>query len=166
MLRLRPAKAADIEKLFDWIPKDEDDFIKWSAGKFDFPVTRTQLGDYFKKYENDGRGFIMTALDSSGNPVGQVLMSLADYQSESIRFGFIIVDPEMRGRGYGREMMQLACRYAFDILGMKKASLGVFESNPGAHFCYLSAGFCDKGASESVFVGGREWKITEMEAKA
>ena len=37
----------------------------------------------------------------------------------------------------------MGLRYAFDIYGAKKVSLGVFENNESAYYCYKAAGFKD-----------------------
>lgn len=38
-------------------------------------------------------------------------------------------------------MVQMAIRYAFDMLKAEKITLGVFENNPAAYYCYKAAGF-------------------------
>ena len=38
-------------------------------------------------------------------------------------------------------MIQMAIRYAFDMLQAEKVTLGVFENNPSAYYCYKAAGF-------------------------
>lgn len=62
---------------------------------------------------------------------------------DELRFGFIIVDPEIRGKGYGKAMIQQGLKFAFQIYGAKKTSLGVFENNLSAYYCYKAVGFLD-----------------------
>lgn len=38
-------------------------------------------------------------------------------------------------------MLKAALRYAFDILKAEKVTLGVFENNEPAYYCYKAAGF-------------------------
>ena len=38
MIRLRPWKKQDFEELLGWF-SDEESFYKWSAGKFEWPLT-------------------------------------------------------------------------------------------------------------------------------
>ena len=107
----------------------------------------------------------MTALDETGAPVGHFIMRLADYHAESIRFGFIIVDPEARGKGYGKEMIRLALKYAFEVLGMKRATLGVYEQNPSAKACYEAVGFTVKEyVADYLIYKGATHAAYEMEA--
>ena len=146
MIRLRPYKPSDAEKLLRWWEKaDEETFIKWSCGKFEYPLTMEQLEAYYDTWcVKAEQGWLMTALDADGTPVGHFIMRLVDYQKNAVRMGFIVVDPEARGHGYGRKMMEKALKYAFEILGMKHVSLGVFENNPHAKLCYEAVGFTAK----------------------
>lgn len=167
MLRLRPYKPADAEFVLKWWEGiGEDDFMKWGAGKFSYPLTMEQLEYYYETWGiKETTGWPMTALDEEGRVVGQLLMRIADFEAGTLRFGFIVVDPELRGKGYGKQMLTQALRYAHEILGMKKASLGVFDNNPQARKCYEQAGFSLTGEiSDYLKAGGRNWAVCEMEA--
>ena len=84
---------------------------------------------------------------------------------EAVRFGFVIVDPRKRGRGYGKEMLRLGLKYAFEIYGAKQASLGVFENNRAAERCYRAAGFRDTAGEQTTLypILGENWKCLELE---
>lgn len=162
MIRLRPYKLSDNEYLLKWMG-DEHAFIQWCANKFTFPLTKEQILSYYHSYENNEKAWIMTALDNEGIPVGHLLMRMADYQKESIHFGFIIVDPLIRGKGSGKEMVSLAVKYAFDILKVNRITLGVFDNNPAAHNCYKAVGFVDDKYHENIFsFGDYKWGIYDM----
>lgn len=61
-------------------------------------------------------------------------------------------------------MLRLGLKYAFEIYGAKKASLGVFENNLPAYYCYKAVGFRDvvPDAIEKYHVLGEEWKCKEL----
>lgn len=84
---------------------------------------------------------------------------------EEIRLGFVIVDDERRGKGYGKEMLSLAIQYAFDFIGASKISLGVFENNKAAVNCYLSCGFriVQRETVERYRCMNETWNCIEME---
>lgn len=167
MMRLRPYKPSDAKNLLSWWKEvPEEIFVMWSNGKFEYPLTMKQLEAYFQTWcVDEERGWLMTALDETGNPVGHFIMRLADYEAESIRFGFIIVDPNARGKGYGKEMIRLALKYAFEVLGMKRATLGVFENNPSAKACYEAVGFTAKEyVADYLIYKGTIHAAYEMEA--
>ena len=77
-------------------------------------------------------------------------MRKADYKNESIHLGFIIVDSKIRGQGYGKEMVALAVKYAFEIK-VKRVTLGVFDNNTAARCCCKSVGFVEEKYNENIF---------------
>lgn len=162
MIRLRPFKLSDSEYLLKWVG-DEYAFTQWCANKFKYPLTKEQLTKYYLNYENDEFAWIMTALNEEGIPIGHTLMRMADYQNESIHLGFIIIDSMIRGKGYGREMVSLIIKYAFDILKVKRVTLGVFDNNPSAHNCYKAVGFVDQKHLEAIFpYRDDKWGVYDM----
>lgn len=58
-----------------------------------------------------------------------------------LRFGWVIVDDSIRGKGYGTSMLRTGLYYAFNILGVHTVTIGVFEHNDIAHSCYKKVGF-------------------------
>ena len=156
MLRLRPYKIEDADTIITW-SKDERVFYQWSAGILgEYPLTKEKfrfvdsLMAFTAFDENEIVGFFTLR-----NPGGMI---------DELRMGFVIVDPSQRGRGKGKEMLELGLRYAFDVYGAKKVSLGVFENNEPAYYCYKAAGFKDVilDEIETYKILDEEWKCTEM----
>ena len=106
----------------------------------------------------------MTAFDHSG-VVGHLIMRFTDEEKKVLRFGFVIVDDSKRGKGYGKEMLSLALKYSFEILKVEKVTLGVFENNLPAYYCYKSVGFKDVIMQHSEYynVLNECWKCLELE---
>lgn len=146
MIRLRPFKKQDIDRILPWLT-DERVLALWGAGKFSYPLTKEQLIARLETAEETEKEWVMAALDEQGAVTGHMYM-WPDYEKNSLHLGMIVVDNTRRGQGIGQQMLQKAVQYAFDILGMQKVTLGVFDCNPGAHACYLKAGFCDTGLDE------------------
>ena len=156
-LRLRPYNGKDADTILSWC-KDESAFYKWSAGVLgDYPISREQFG-----FVNNLMAF--TAIDDEA-VIGFFTMRRPSDSFDELRFGFVIVDPEKRGRGYGKRMLQLGIKYAREIYGAKKVSLGVFENNEPAYRCYKSVGLNDivLEETEKYTVLGEEWKCLELE---
>lgn len=164
MLGLRPYKKCDAEYIVSWI-KDEVSFRKWSADRYDkYPISAEDINNYYSSCDNSDSFWEMTAFDESG-VVGHLIMRFTDAEKKILRFGFIIVDDSMRGMGYGKEMLQLAAKYAFEILKVQKITLGVFENNPSAYHCYKAVGFKDVAleSPEYYHILGENWKYLELE---
>lgn len=163
MLRLRPYKNCDAEKIIGWIG-DEFSFRQWCADRYEsYPITPEDMNGMYDRERFSDAFFEMTAFDESGI-VGHLTMRFVDEEKTVLRFGFVIVDRERRGQGCGKEMLSLALDYAFDILRVKRVTLGVFENNPAAYRCYKSVGFRETPtAEESYRIFGEEWRCIELE---
>ena len=122
----------------------------------DYPITQEEFGfvDSLMAFtvldEEKITGFFTLR-----NPGGKI---------DELRIGFIILDPQQRGCGKGKEMLKLALEYAFELYGAKRVSLGVFENNESAYYCYKAAGFDDVilDVTETYQVLNEEWKCKEM----
>ena len=167
-LRLRQYKPCDADIIAGWI-KDEDALHKWSSDRFgDFPVSGEDINSKYIGNNGDciecDNFYPVTAFDESGT-VGHLIMRYTDEEKKVIRFGFVIVDDSKRGMGYGKQMLTLAIRYAFDIFGAEKITLGVFDNNKPAYYCYKAAGFRETGEEMFCELFGEQWRITEMEIR-
>ena len=164
MLRLRPYKECDAEIIASWI-QNEYAFRQWCADRFDhYPVTGADIRRQYSGLSDADWFYPMTAFDETGI-VGHLIMRFIDEEKKILRFGFVIVDVNKRGRGYGKEMLSLALQFAALILKAEKVTLGVFENNPAAYHCYRAAGFQDVSAQQAEYyhVLGEDWKCLEME---
>lgn len=156
MIRIRPYKAADADTILSWC-QDEKAFYQWTAGILgNYPITQHE----FRAVES----FMpFTAFDEAGI-VGFFTLRNPDESLDELRFGFVIVNPDKRGKGCGKEMLRLGLKFAFEIYGANRASLGVFENNLPAYWCYKAAGFSDVvlDPAETYCVLGEEWKCREL----
>jgi len=167
-LRLRPYKPSDAQQIVSWI-KDERAFHKWCSDRFGaYPITAEDINykylDCNGDCEEPDNFYPMTLADECG-PVGHLILRYTDKSKSTIRFGFVIVDDSRRGKGYGKKMLQMAIRYAFDMLKAEKITLGVFENNPPAYFCYKAAGFREPSTEKTFMIEllGEQWKCIELE---
>lgn len=160
-LRLRPCKKADGKSLIQWFT-DERMMRLWCRDGFTFPLTEKQMVEHYDKLEMETCSWGFTALDEAGTPVGSFQMK-ADYTAESVHLGYIVVDPKLRGTGAGHEMVSLAVQYAVEILGIKRLTLKVFDTNPGARRCYEKVGFSVESIMEEGFLYQDEmWEVSMM----
>lgn len=169
-LKLRPYKPSDAEAIVSWI-KDERALRKWSSDRYGaYPISAEDINHKYLDCNGDCEepdNFYPMTLVDEGGPVGHLILRYTDEAKSVIRFGFVIVDDSRRGRGYGKKMLQMAIRYAFDMLKAEKITLGVFENNPSAYFCYKAAGFQEIPMEEEFLfeILGEQWKCIELEVK-
>ena len=167
-LIIRPYKPQDAEAIVSWI-KDERALCKWSSDRYGaYPITAEDINYKYLKCNGDceepDNFYPITAVDENG-PVGHLIMRYTNKEKTVIRFGFIIVDDSKRGMGYGKRMIQMAMRYAFDMLKAEKITLGVFDNNPSAYHCYKAAGFKEVSMEQDIVfeILGEQWKCIELE---
>lgn len=123
MLKLRPYKTWDAAEILSWC-KDEVTFRRWTSDRYDaYPITAEDMN---RKYincngdcEDPDNFYPMTAFDENGL-AGHLIMRFVDAEKSVLRFGFVILNDAMRGKGYGKEMIRLALKYAFEILRASK----------------------------------------------
>ncbi len=157
MLRIRPYSVKDAGTILSWT-KDEKAFYKWTAGVLGaYPLSVEQFNSV-----SDLMAF--TAIDDN-EVVGFFTMRRPSQSFDELRFGFVVVDSNRRGKGYGKKMLQLGLVYAKEIFGAKKVSLGVFRNNEPAYYCYKATGFKDVVLDkvEKYKVLGEEWECLELE---
>ena len=157
-MTLRQFTIDDAPIILSWI-KDKTAFRKWSADRY--PMYPPKPKDMLTQYDSDVI-FPYIAIDDDGNLVGHIMLRYPDSSKTVIRFGFVIVDNNLRGKGYGKQMLQLAIQKAQQEFGAKKITLGVFDNNPSALHCYESVGFKVIG-TDSYLIDGEEWTGKEME---
>lgn len=163
MIRLRPYKACDAKYIAKWI-QSEYEFRQWSADRYeDYPITEEMINNKYMDSDNTDTSWEMTAFNEAGI-IGHFIMHFTDKEMKTVRFGFIGIDNNLRGKGYGKEILEIAIKYCFEILKVENITLGVFENNLSAYYLYKSAGFNTvKSANEKYSILDEEWFCIEME---
>lgn len=162
MMRLRPYKSCDADLIAEWI-KDKKIFQNWGGERFgNYPVTSNVIDEKYSRNNGDcvepDNFYPWTVIDDDNRVVGHFIMRYIGGDNRKLRFGWVIVDDTLRGKGYGKEMLLLGLKYAFDIFKVERVTIGVFENNKSAYWCYRKVGFI-----ETEIVQGEPWNIVEME---
>lgn len=163
-LSLRPYQPTDANVITTWL-KNEYLMRQWCADRYEcYPVTPEDMNIYHERYI-DGQSQRALTMLNGNNIVGYITLRTPADDSSEQRLGFVIVDDSKRGQGFGKTLVSMAVKYAFETLGATKVSLGVFENNPSAIHCYKSAGFrrVIVPTTESYSCLGETWNCIEME---
>ena len=147
-----------------WI-KDEKSLYQWSADRIGkFPLSDNDLNENYATMVNNNRFIPLSAFDDNGNLAGHMCIRYPyDEDDNIVRFGFVIIDPALKGLGNGKKMLQLATGYAKNILHASKITLGVFAGNDSARYCYEAVGFKPVGKTEIYRMPAGDWECIEME---
>lgn len=163
MLSFRDFAYTDADLILSWI--DSERALRlWSADTYgEYPLNSA---DIISRYElirsNHGENVRIFMAEEDGVPAGHIVLRRLGDDKDTVRFGYIIVDSCIRGRGYGKKLLSLAEDYAIRCYGAQRLTLGVFENNLPAFKCYSSFGFCEC-SDELVKIGDESWKCLELE---
>ena len=162
-MKLRAYKKEDAALICRWI-RTEEELYRWSADRYNkFPLSEKDIEINYLPQLEGGRFFPITAIDDNGIVIGHFIIRYPrDDDNSTLRFGFVIVDPRLRGKGYGKEMLRLGIKYVKDNFTVKKIDLGVFENNESARKCYESVGFKECSRREFEMPIGT-WTCIDME---
>lgn len=93
---------------------------------------------------------------ASGGLVGSCQLLGINLLHRKAELQIRIGEAQARGRGYGKEAVQLLLDFAFRDLNLHRVELTVFEGNMPAIKTYLGAGFVQEGVQrEAAYIDGR-----------
>ena len=138
--------------------------FQWSADRIvKFPLQGNELNENYATRNVGTDFFPLTAVDENENVVGHLFVLIPDVNVKTtVRFGFVIVSSEIRGKGYGKKMLELAIEYAKKELHATRITLGVFANNPKAQACYQNLGFSPY-TKRIVKILDADWECIDME---
>lgn len=85
------------------------------------------------------------AITDDGAFLGEAVLHELDPPNASVQFRICLVGPEVFGRGYGTEATRAVVDYAFDVAGLHRVGLEVFDFNVRAQRSYEKCGFVREG---------------------
>ena len=161
-MNLRNYKEDDAKEILNWI-KNEKEFRLWSADIYkSYPATPSDINNNYGECKKTSRFYPFT-LEDDGKVIGHLILRNPGKDKEVIRLGFIIIDNSIRGKGYGKQLIEYAINYAKEKLGAKEINLGVFTNNEEALRCYKSVGFKIMEVEKNAYQFYNEsWDCAEM----
>ena len=158
----RDYEEADAEEILKWI-KNERDFRLWSADRYDkYPATPNDINNNYTNCKENGLFCPMTLVDEN-KVIGHLILRKSNKGEHAIRLGFIIVDNNLRGKGYGKKIINEAIKYAREVLHADEINLGVFSNNEPAIRCYKAVGFEEVDIEKNAYKYYDEnWDCLEM----
>lgn len=154
LIQLKLMDVFDVANVLKW-SKDDKDFLKqWS--NFTYPLTEEQMIDRI-----DSHKFCVYMIENDNEPIGTVQLFRFDNENNSAKAGCFLINPELRGKGFGTEALKLLIDIAFNEKGLDILELSVYDYNKDAQKCYEKCGFVKTG--ESTRPNG--WVVYDMEIK-
>ncbi len=158
---LKVIEAQDIEQLYEW--KNEYELATLIKA-YPLPLTRHEIDEWVKKNQSDkNQVFLGVFLLKGLALVGVARLKYIDRISANTELGIYIGDKDHRGKGLGKEALNLILAYAFRDLNLHKVYLKVLESNTKAIRLYEGCGFSKEGTlREQFWSQGRYENIVSM----
>jgi RimJ/RimL family protein N-acetyltransferase len=88
-----------------------------------------------------GRPLVCCSGDSESRPIAYAELNPMRNEPAHWWLGHVVVDPNRRGCGVGREFLRMLVDHASKQLGASRLSLIVFPENQAAIRCYQAVGF-------------------------
>ena len=164
-MKFRPYKEEDAKEILTWI-KNEREFRLWSADRYkNYPITEEDINNNYIESKKTSNFYAFT-LEDEGKIIGHLILRIPGENKEIIRLGYIIVDSSIRGKGYGKKLIEEAIEYAKNELGAKEINLGVFTNNEKALKCYKSIGFEEIAIEKNAYqFYDEQWDCVELVLK-
>ena len=145
LIRLTALRESDT----DVMARSRDDATFWRLQSTTpaAPTTAEAVATVMRETaaKDDTYLFVIRPLDDD-RYVGMINLHSIEWNHGAAQLGMGIDDPADRGKGYGREALELVLRFAFHELNLHRVGLGVFDYNTPAIRLYESVGFVAEGA--------------------
>ncbi len=153
LCRLRAVEPSDVDVMYVW----ENDAAMWRVSSLTAPCSHRALAELVDSMRYDIYAarqlrLIIEKLDS-GKAVGAVDLYDFDPQNLNVGIGILVYPDQERGRGYATEALQMAERYAREVLHLHQLWCCVGVENRASVSLFEGAGFERIGVK-------REWRRT------
>lgn len=148
----------ELKTIFEW--KNDYDLLKLINAH---PSNNNmyELYDWFDRNQSDKNQFMWGIHEmSSGHIIGIVRLMFIDWISSVAEFGMYIGEKSYRGKGLGKEVLNLTLDFAFNKINMHRIYLKVDNTNNTAVNLYISCGFKKEGLLRDHF--WREGEYTDI----
>ncbi len=120
--------------------RNHPDVKKWFRSKDE--ITKTQQKRWFEKYLNDPDDVMFAIFRESDEFIGANAIYNIDGNGLA-EYGRILIDPKLRGRGFGYKATCAAIQIARDQMNLQQLVLEVYADNEKAISLYRKCGFIE-----------------------
>ena len=142
---LRILSSGDVgDKYVEWMRDEETVRFLESRWK---TYTLENLKEYVNEINESRTDFLFGIfLRENDEHIGNIKVGDVDYVHQHGNVGIMIGDKNSRGKGCGRESIQLVTKYAFEELNLNSLIAGICANNTGCYKAFLSAGYNKAGS--------------------
>lgn len=161
-LRLAAPLEADAEPCAAW--SRDPNYLRNLDTDIARPMSPKDYAEQFLQPAPDGRSFSFSLRTIPEDQlIGFVAIHSIEWNNQYGRIAIGIGDSNFRGRGLGREALELLLNYAFNELNLHRIGLDVIADNIRAVRTYESVGFRHEGAlRQAVYRDGKRYDLLVM----
>lgn len=152
LVGLREERRTDVEALFE-LDADVELFSLTSARPFQPRTLASWQAEYDKRQaeQNPKTTFftIQRLDDEAREALGSVGLWQIDLHNRSAHIGISLL-PSVQGKGFGRDALDVICRFGFDVRGLERLSLETLETNGAMRAVAVACGFVEEGRLRSA----------------
>ncbi len=149
---LREYQEGDYENIRRWV--NDPETTKYLSDIFLYPQSAKQTRSFLDAAMGGGwNGFVIAYKDTE-EYIGQIDFVRVDQQNGWGEMGMVIGEKSSRGRGFGREAIEVFLRFAFEELRLNRVELSCYEGNTAAQKSYEAVGFTKEGVRRSKWYRG------------
>lgn len=157
IVTLRALEPTDLDTLFQW----ENDTALWGVSDTVAPYSREALWNYLQQYTGDiyaqRQLRLMVTLTEDGTPVGTVDFLNFDPLNNRAELGLFIAT-EQRGKGLGRQALELLTAYAREHLGLRQIYVFIALDNEVCLTLFEDYGYRRAGVLQSWVKRGNTYR--------
>ena len=163
-LIIKPYNSSYANTILSWTDNIES-FYRWSAGVLGtYPIDDVKFNDRIKELKST-KLFYPYVVKLNDEVIGFFTLRYKVESVNDLTIGFVILDPKVRGAGYGKKMLDLAINLAFSKYKSDNVNLRVFKDNIEAYNCYKKCGLKENGVTDTYEILDSKWDVIEMSLK-
>lgn len=153
---LRPLEPTDLDTLYNW----ENDSALWVVSDTVAPYSRAALWQYLENYTGDiysQRQLRLMITLTDGTPAGTIDFLNFDPLNNRAELGLFIAS-ELRGKGLGRQALELLTAYAREHLGLRQLYVYIALDNTVCLKMFEEYGYRRVGVIQSWVKRGNSYR--------
>jgi len=153
---LRSLTEADLSgPYFGWLNDQQSDVHTSHAL---WPNSRARMEGFLEKIGVGRSDLVLAIVEKSTNlHVGNIGLHEINWVHRAATLAILIGEAKARGKGYGKEVLNLLVNHAFSRLNLHRIQLGVRADNDAALRAYRGAGFVVEGRFVDAMYGAGKY---------
>jgi len=156
-IQLRAIEREDLPALQKWA---NDPDIQLQLGGWHFPTSLKDQGEWYSTLSCNSINQRFAIEAKELGIIGTANLVSIDWKNRNAFHGMLIGDKDLRGKGYGFDVVMSIMRYAFDELGLVRLDTDIIEYNKLSLKLYVErCGWVIEGRRPNwYFRQGRYWE--------